>query len=144
MSTQFQREEIATAAWNDSAMSHKILIFIAGTTFHPRPTAATRETREGWPLRTIEIDVNGDSKSTNERGSFLSLVLWACRAGTRDFCSALAALAGQVHNISFLTVHFFNSVVPIAQQAGQPVACSVACLLVCVSGCHIVCVLEMC
>ncbi len=32
----------------------------------------TRETRAGWPLLTVEIEVNGDSKSTNERGpSFL-------------------------------------------------------------------------
>jgi hypothetical protein len=28
------------------------------------------------------------------------LVRWACRAGTRDFCSALAALVGPVQNIS--------------------------------------------
>ncbi len=27
-----------------------------------------RETREGWPLLTVETEVNGDSKSTNERG----------------------------------------------------------------------------
>ena len=33
---------------------------------------APRETREKWPLLTVEIEVNGDSKSTNERGpSFL-------------------------------------------------------------------------
>ncbi len=25
----------------------------------------TRETREGWPLLTVETEVNGDSKSTN-------------------------------------------------------------------------------
>jgi hypothetical protein len=31
----------------------------------------TRETREGWPLLTFESEVNGDSKRTNERGSFL-------------------------------------------------------------------------
>ncbi len=31
-----------------------------------------RETREGWPLLTVETEVNEDSKSTNEReGSFL-------------------------------------------------------------------------
>ncbi len=30
---------------------------------------ATRETREGWPLLTVETEVNGDSKSTNEMGS---------------------------------------------------------------------------
>jgi hypothetical protein len=27
-------------------------------------------TREGWPLLTVETQVNGDSKSTNKRGSF--------------------------------------------------------------------------
>ncbi len=43
------------------------------------------------------------------------LVRWACRAGTRDFCSALAALVGSVQNICFLTVHYF----PIAQQSWQ-------------------------
>ncbi len=33
---------------------------------------APRETREGWPLLTVEAEVNGDSRSTNERGpSFL-------------------------------------------------------------------------
>ncbi len=47
------------------------------------------------------------------------LVSWACRAGTRDFCSTLAALVGPVQKIFFLAVHFFNSFVPIAQQAGQ-------------------------
>ncbi len=26
-----------------------------------------RETREGWPLLTVETEVNGDSKSANER-----------------------------------------------------------------------------
>jgi hypothetical protein len=30
-----------------------------------------RETREGWPLLTVETQVNWDSKSTNERGPFL-------------------------------------------------------------------------
>jgi hypothetical protein len=42
------------------------------------------------------------------------LVRWACLAGTRDFCSPLAALVGQVQNI-FCTL--FR--VPIAQQPGQ-------------------------
>jgi hypothetical protein len=31
----------------------------------------TRETREGWPLLSVENEVNGDSKSTNERGPSL-------------------------------------------------------------------------
>jgi hypothetical protein len=44
------------------------------------------------------------------------LVHWACHAGTRDFCSALAALVGPVQNNFFFTVHYFNAFVPIAQQ----------------------------
>jgi hypothetical protein len=39
-----------------------------------------------WPLPTVEAEVNGDSKRTNERGPSLVGSL-ACRAGTRDFCS---------------------------------------------------------
>ncbi len=36
----------------------------------------SRETSEGWPLLTVETEVNGDSKSTNERGpSFVGLVV---------------------------------------------------------------------
>jgi hypothetical protein len=35
------------------------------------------------------------------------------------FCSGLAAPVGPVQNIFFLTVHYFTSFVPIAQQAGQ-------------------------
>ncbi len=31
----------------------------------------SRESREGWPLLTVETEANGDSKSTNEKGSFL-------------------------------------------------------------------------
>jgi hypothetical protein len=49
------------------------------------------------------------------------LVRWACRAGTRHFGPALAALVAPEPNIFFLTVHYFNSFVPIAQQAGQVV-----------------------
>jgi hypothetical protein len=29
------------------------------------------QAKEGWPLLTVETEVNGDSKRTNERGSFL-------------------------------------------------------------------------
>jgi hypothetical protein len=31
----------------------------------------TRETRERWLLPTVETEVNGDTKSTNKRGSSL-------------------------------------------------------------------------
>ncbi len=50
-----------------------------------------RDYRKGWPLLTVETEVNGESKSTNER-VLPRLVRWACRAGTRNFCPALAAL----------------------------------------------------
>jgi hypothetical protein len=33
--------------------------------------------REGWPLLTVEIEANGDSKSTNEKGS--SFLGWFVR-----------------------------------------------------------------
>ena len=31
----------------------------------------SRETREGWPLLTVEIEVNGDSKRTNDTVLYL-------------------------------------------------------------------------
>jgi hypothetical protein len=51
-------------------------------------------------------------------GSFICfrLVRWACRAGTRDFCSWVCSCRP---TIFFLTVHYLNSFVPNAQQAGQ-------------------------
>jgi hypothetical protein len=61
------------------------------------------------------------------------LVRCSCHAGTRDFCPALAALVGPVQNNFFLTIHYFNSFVPITQQAGQAVV-FVAWLLVYDSG----------
>jgi hypothetical protein len=66
----------------------------------------------------VETEVNGDSKSTNERGPALfdSLGFRACH---RDFFSALAALVGQVQNIFFLTIQYFNSFDPIGHQAGK-------------------------
>ncbi len=93
-----------------------------------------RETREGWPLLTVETYVNGYSKRTNEREPFPWLVRWACRAGTRDFCSALAAIAGPDPNIFFSSPYTVS--VPLSQSPSklgrQP--CWVACLLVCISG----------
>ncbi len=89
---------------------------------------ASIETRNAWPLLTVETEVNGDSKSTNESG--LWLVRWACRAGTRDFCSVLEALVSPVQNI-FDTISVPVSPSP-SKLGRQP--CWVACLLVCVSG----------
>jgi hypothetical protein len=78
-----------------------------------------RENREGWPLLTVENEVNGDSKSTNERGSFLGWFARLVLPVQMVFCSALDALVGTVQNNFLLTVHYFNAFVLIAQQAGQ-------------------------
>ncbi len=59
---------------------------------------------EGWPLLAVETEVNGDSQSTNERNpSLVGSLGLSCQS--KGFCSALAALSGQVQNIVFLTVH---------------------------------------
>ncbi len=62
------------------------------------------------------------------------LVHLACRAGTIDFCPALAALGSPVQNIIFLTTHFFTLLVPSAHaatwagsRAGSPVSWSLVC-----------------
>jgi hypothetical protein len=43
-------------------------------------------------------------------------VRWTCRAGTIDFCPALATLVSQVENIIFLITNFL--LVNIAHQPG--------------------------
>ncbi len=54
-----------------------------------------RETREGWPLLTVETEKNGNSKTTTERGPSLVGSL-GLPTGTRNFCSTLAVLVGPV------------------------------------------------
>jgi hypothetical protein len=67
------------------------------------------------------------------KGVLSLLVRWARRVGKRDFCPALAALDGPVQNIFFLTVQFFTSFVPIAQQAVQCTVGKQSCWVACVS-----------
>ncbi len=45
---------------------------------------ASRETREGWPLLTVDTEVNGDSRSTNERGASF-VPGWFVRLGSSNF-----------------------------------------------------------
>ncbi len=94
--------------------------------------AGTRETREGWwPLLTVETKVNGDSKSTNERGpSLVSSLGMSCRY--KRFCFALTALVGQIQHV-FSPPYTIS--IPLSQSltklGKQP--CWVACILICVS-----------
>jgi hypothetical protein len=62
------------------------------------------------------------------------LVRWACGSGTRDFCSALAALLAQ-YKIYFCPhcklFQFLFPQIPNAQQAGQAAVLSCLSLIVC-------------
>ncbi len=52
-----------------------------------------------------------------QRGQIIGVLPWLVhRAGTMDFCPALAALVSPVQNIIILTAHFFILFVLIAQQ----------------------------
>ncbi len=91
------------------------------------------ETREGWPLLTVETEANGNVESTIERGPSLDGSL-ACRGGTRYFCPALAALVSPVP-------YFFSSLPDTLYLSPSPSnlgmqSCRVACLLICDSGVH--------
>jgi len=61
------------------------------------------------------------------------LVLWVCRAGTRDFCSALAVLVAAQYKIRFsspytISIHLSPSPSKLGRQA-----CWVVCLLIWIS-----------
>jgi hypothetical protein len=98
--------------------------------------AKFRETREEWPLLTVENKVNGDSKRTNERGPFLvgSLGL-SCRYKRFLFC--LDCSSRPQYKILFSSPYTISK--PLSPQPSkldrQP--CWVACLLVCVSGLYL-------
>jgi hypothetical protein len=78
-----------------------------------------RETRDGWPLLTVETYVIWDSMSTNETGpSMVGSSGLSCRYKIFLFC--LGCFSWPSTKYFFLAVHYFNSSVPIAQQAGQP------------------------
>jgi hypothetical protein len=89
---------------------------------------AGRETREGWPLLTIETEANGDSKR-----AVSWLDRWVCRAGTRDFLFCLGCSCRPSTKYFFSSSYIISiPLSPSASKLGrQP--CWVACLLVCVS-----------
>ncbi len=58
----------------------------------------SRKTREGWPLLTVETEVNGNSVSTNERGpSLVGSLGLSCRYNR--FLSFLGCSSRPVQNI---------------------------------------------
>jgi hypothetical protein len=59
-----------------------------------KPLVPSRETKEGWPLLAVETDVNGDSKSANERGPSLVGSMGSSCQYTRFF----SAVVGQIQN----------------------------------------------
>ncbi len=73
-----------------------------------------RETRVGWPLLTVETELNGDSKSTNERGPLPWLVCGAVLP-VQEILFCLGSLVSTVENIFFSPY----TISTIAQQAGQ-------------------------
>ncbi len=83
-----------------------------------------RLTRKGWPLVTIETEVNGDLKSTNKRGPSLAGSLGSSCQYTRFLsCSGQPST-----NYSFLHRTLFQSMCPhrpatwAGSRAGPPVS----------------------
>jgi hypothetical protein len=77
-----------------------------------------RKTREGWPLLTLEIEVNGNWKRTNERGPSLvrSLGL-SCRYKRFLFSLGCSSRPSRKYFFPHRVLFLFLS--PIALQAGQ-------------------------
>jgi hypothetical protein len=73
------------------------------------PFVPCRETRKEWPLLTVEAEVNGDSKSTNERGlSLVGSIGLSCWYKRFLFCLGCPSRPGTKY-FFFLAVHYFNS-----------------------------------
>jgi hypothetical protein len=81
-----------------------------------------RETREGWPLLTVETDVNGDSKSTNERGSRGSSLVGSLSSSVRDFYPA------SQYKIFFSSPYTISIYVPPSPSNLGRQPCRAACL----------------
>ncbi len=73
----------------------------------------SRETREGWPLLTVETEVNGDSKSTNEKSpSLVGFLGLPCRFTRFLFCLRLLSAE---YKIFFSSPYTILTIVDIAQ-----------------------------
>ncbi len=93
-----------------------------------------RDTREGWPLLTVETEARWGLKVYKWKGSFCGWFVELVVLVQEDICSALAALVSPVQNIFFLTVHYVQFVCPPSPSKLGWQSCRVACYLVYVSG----------
>jgi hypothetical protein len=71
------------------------------------------------PADCCVTEVNGDSKSTYERGPYFGSLGLSCRYNSLLSCLGCSGLP--VQNNFFLAIHYFNFCVPIAQQHGKAV-----------------------
>jgi hypothetical protein len=110
---------------NDTSKGYKVDGFKVRTEDNVQLYVLSRDIREGWPLLTVETEVNRDSKSTNERGpSLIGSLDSLCR-----YNRFLYRLGCAVQNIIFLIAHFFISPHRPAtwegRRSGSPVPVSV-------------------
>ncbi len=80
-----------------------------------------RDKRGVAPADCLTVETEAMETQVHMKGVLPWLVRLDCCASTIDFCPALAALVGPVQIIFSSLAHFFTSLVPIAQQAGQAV-----------------------
>jgi hypothetical protein len=76
----------------------------------------TIQTRQGWPLLTVETEANGDSRSTYKRDPSLVGLL-----GSVVPVQEIFVLPWLLNIFFFLTVHYFTLFVLFAQNAGHTV-----------------------
>jgi hypothetical protein len=77
-----------------------------------------RETREGWPLLTVETEANRDSMSAYERGPFLAGLLGSsCRY--KRFLSCLGSSSRASTKFVFPRNTLFHSLVPMHRPASS-------------------------
>jgi hypothetical protein len=96
--------------------------------FRLKRAVETRETREGWPLLTVQTELNGDSKRTYKRGPFLvgSLGL-SCRC--KRFLLCLGCSSRPSRYKTFVSSMYTFSIplsLPPSKLGRQP--CWVGCL----------------
>jgi hypothetical protein len=93
------------------------------------PCGTSKVAREGWPLLTVETEVNGDSKSTNERGpSLVGSLGLSCRYKRFLFCLDCSSRPSTKYFFPQCTL--FQCICPhrpvswVDSRAGSPVSVS--------------------